>query len=178
MLTLDPNYVIRPSLHHDFDAIKKLYITVAEQSDGLARLPHEITDAYIQEKLDKAIEQNLGFVVVYQNKTIAAEIHASRGPIKALAHVIHDLTLVVDPEHQNKKLGTTLFKHLLAHIQQNFPKVSKIEIAARASNERAIHVYKKIGFEIEGIFKKRIRNKEGILVDDIMMGWFNPSFKE
>ena len=45
-------------------------------------------------------------------------------------------------------------------------------VRARATNERAIRLYLKLGFIEEGRFRKRVRLRDGELVDDIAMAWF------
>jgi len=55
---------------------------------------------------------------------------------------------------------------------QQTPRVGKIELLVRATNERAIHLYSKLGFVEEGRFRNRVRLPDGELVDDIAMAWF------
>jgi RimJ/RimL family protein N-acetyltransferase len=50
--------------------------------------------------------------------------------------------------------------------------VGKIELLVRASNQRAIRLYAKLGFVEEGRFKRRVRVPDGSFVDDIAMAWF------
>lgn len=50
--------------------------------------------------------------------------------------------------------------------------IEKICLNVHANNERAIALYKKMGFEIEGIRKRDLKYGEGEYVDTIVMGKF------
>jgi RimJ/RimL family protein N-acetyltransferase len=52
------------------------------------------------------------------------------------------------------------------------PQVGKIELLVRATNERAMRLYTKLGFVVEGRFRKRLRLPDGEFVDDVAMAWF------
>ena len=41
------------------------------------------------------------------------------------------------------------------------PRVEKIELLVRATNQRAIRLYRKLGFTEEGRFKQRVRLADG-----------------
>jgi len=47
----------------------------------------------------------------------------------------------------------------------------KVELLVRATNERAIRLYRALGFVEEGRFRDRVRLPDGTLVDDIAMAW-------
>jgi RimJ/RimL family protein N-acetyltransferase len=52
------------------------------------------------------------------------------------------------------------------------PHVKKIELLVRATNQRAIRLYSKLGFLEEGRFRDRVRLPDGSFVDDLAMAWF------
>lgn len=55
-------------------------------------------------------------------------------------------------------------------------KIRKLTLGVIADNIRAVNLYKQLGFEIEGVYKKHgIYN--GKYCDDIRMALFNPSYK-
>ena len=47
----------------------------------------------------------------------------------------------------------------------------------RETNLRALDLYKKLGFKVEGSFEKRVRVHD-TFVADLAMAWFNQNFKE
>jgi len=45
-----------------------------------------------------------------------------------------------------------------------------LELSVQVRNERAVHLYKDLGFEIEGLQKRGAYLKEGIFLDVYLMG--------
>jgi RimJ/RimL family protein N-acetyltransferase len=87
-----------------------------------------------------------------------------------LAHVFR-LTIVVHPSRTGHGVGRLLMNDLLQWAQRD-SRVEKIELAVRATNARAIHLYRSCGFVEEGRFVKRIKLENGKYCDDIAMAWF------
>ena len=74
---------------------------------------------------------------------------ASRSPRRAHARGIG---MAVRSEHQGKGVGDALMEALLG-IADNWLNVSRLELDVFTDNERAIALYRKHGFEIEGTHK-------------------------
>jgi RimJ/RimL family protein N-acetyltransferase len=91
-------------------------------------------------------------------------------PLARLAHVFR-LTIVVHPAHTAKGIGRAMMNDLLEWAQRD-SRVEKIELLVRATNERAIRLYRSCGFVEEGRFTRRIKLGDGSYVDDIAMAWF------
>lgn len=67
------------------------------------------------------------------------------------------LGIAVHDKYQNKGIGTALLKHLLNIAKMK--KLKKIWLEVVTNNNIAIHIYKKVGFQIEGkLVKERIIN--------------------
>lgn len=86
------------------------------------------------------------------------------------AHVFR-LTVVVHPGYPGSGIGTALMRDLLDWAERT-PRVGKIELLVRSTNERVIRLYSKLGFVEEGRFKNRIRLPDNAFVDDLAMAWF------
>jgi RimJ/RimL family protein N-acetyltransferase len=52
------------------------------------------------------------------------------------------------------------------------PRVLKVELRVRATNEAAIRLYRRCGFEEEGRLRNNICLPDGTFVDDLPMAWF------
>jgi ribosomal protein S18 acetylase RimI-like enzyme len=91
-------------------------------------------------------------------------------PLQAISHVFR-LTIVVHPGYESQGIGNALMKNLMDWATQT-PRVRKIELLVRATNQRAIRLYSKLGFLEEGRFKDRVRLPDGSFVDDLAMAWF------
>ena len=61
------------------------------------------------------------------------------------------IAIGVHSNSRGKGVGTKLFEHVIrwAHDQQ----LHRLELTVIENNEQAVHLYKKIGFEVEGVKK-------------------------
>ena len=159
----------------DIASIRELYFLVAKESGGIARMPNEIDQNYVNEFCEKSIELGAAFVCQSQNQIIA-EIHSYPFQLSVFSHVLSNLTMVVHPMYQQMGLGKSLMSHLLNHVTQNMPHIVRIELIARSSNKRAIAMYESLGFKKEGVFKNRILSNDGTLEDDIPMAWLRNDY--
>jgi putative acetyltransferase len=76
--------------------------------------------------------------------------------------------IMVHKDFQNNGVGAKLMEAII-DIADNWLMLVRVELTVFADNEKAINLYKKFNFEIEGLKKKAgIRN--GKYVDEIMMG--------
>jgi ribosomal protein S18 acetylase RimI-like enzyme len=177
-LLFDPMHV-RTADIDDFSKIKTLYKEVAKHHGGIARLEQEITEDYIENFLKKSLAS--GLIIVAENpedpEQLIAEIHAYKAGISVFSHVLGELTLVVHPAFQGKKIGRTIFTIFLEEIGRNRPDVGRVELIARESNLKAIALYESLGFSVEGRLEMRIKTHEGNYEADIPMGWQNPNFE-
>ncbi|MGM0603013.1 MAG: N-acetyltransferase family protein [Bacillota bacterium] len=100
------------------------------------------------------------------NNEIIGFISADRVPLKRIKHSVYIVAGVLNKEI-GKGIGTGLFKALIEWAKENG--ISRFELTVMKHNERAINLYKKIGFEIEGI-KKNSLIIDGDYVDEYYMG--------
>ena len=170
---------IRTADIDDFSRIKTLYKEVARHKGGIARLENEITDEYIESLITKSLATGLIIVAEHPDdpEQIIAEIHAYKAGISVFNHVLGELTLLVHPAFQGKKIGRTIFTIFLEEIGSNRHDIGKVELIARESNMKAIELYESLGFTIEGRLEMRIKTPEGNYEADIPMGWQNPNFE-
>ena len=122
----------------DTPKVLSLYRGVAEQSGGLARLPFEITSHYVENFLKATVSRGLGFVAVDNNDNIVGEIHSYSPEIFCFSHVFTDLTIAVHPRFQGSGIGRALFEQFLSMVASERTHISRLELIARESNERAL----------------------------------------
>ena len=170
---------LREATPDDVQAIFELYKTVSAIEGGIARLSGEITMDYLSDFVHKSIDD--GLIIVCEDadhpEKLIGEIHAYKSDLTVFRHVLGNLTLVVDPAHQGKKIGRTLLTIFLSEITRHHPEIGKVELICRESNAKAIQLYQSLGFRIEGRIEMRIKNTTGGYEADIPMGWQNPSFE-
>lgn len=170
---------IKETTINDIPLIHKLYLDVSKTKGGLARIDNEITVAYVTSFVKKSIQNGVQYIAVdnRRDNKIVAEIHCYKLAPKVFEHILSELTIVVDPEYQGVGIGKKIFQTLLSHVEETRKDILRVELVARESNTRAIQLYKNLGFEVEGKFLRRIRNKENHFEADIPMAWFNPGFQ-
>ena len=79
--------------------------------------------------------------------------------------------MISNKEYQNKGYGTEAFELLINYLFKEM-NIRKILLNVFATNKRAIHVYEKLGFKIEGTLKDHVY-RDGQYVDEVVMAKFN-----
>lgn len=169
---------IRTADLQDLSAIARLYREVSRQPGGIARAVDEVTDEYVGDFIRRSVDSGLILVAEHpdQPDEVIAEIHAFKPGPAAFNHVYSQLTIVVHPAFQQKKVGKTIFMIFLEEIVVRRPHIGRVELIVRESNTRAIQFYQSLGFLIEGRLEMRIKTPDGNYEADIPMGWHNPNF--
>ena len=80
------------------------------------------------------------------------------------------------PKFHGQGLGRKIFTHLLEEIKNHHPEIVRVELFVRSNNPKAIALYQKLGFEIEGYLKCRTSSSSGSLESDVIMAWINPEW--
>jgi putative acetyltransferase len=168
--------VFREGTMDDYEGIFVLYKTVAAEDGGIARTVREITEDYVRQNLSESLAS--GIVVVAENDGhIIGELHAWRMNIRIFEHVLSHLTIAVHPDFQNQKVGRRLFHLFLQKIEDEMPYIRRVELHTRAGNLRALALYQKLGFQIEGYLKDRDKMADGRFDDDVSLAWMNKNYK-
>jgi RimJ/RimL family protein N-acetyltransferase len=161
--------IIRVAQIEDAPILTKAEQETAKLPGFLVSRPHELTIESFAAKINELAV--LGrYIVAEDNQRIIG--HALLDPMRleAIAHVFR-LTIVVHPGFHNRGVGETLMRDLMNWAKQA-SHLQKIELLVRATNERAIRLYSKLGFVEEGRFRKRVHLVNGGFVDDLAMAWF------
>lgn len=133
--------------------------------------PGEIPDRAYADKIAALGDCANGlYLVAEQGDEIVGHLLLDPMPLAANSHIC-TLTVVVYPKWQGRGFGRQLLVHALQWAGMT-PKVRKIELMVRATNERAVHLYKSLGFLEEGRIRKRVKTIADVYLDDIAMGLF------
>jgi len=89
------------------------------------------------------------------------------GPHRRIAHR-GAFGFSVAEQERGKGIGTALLQTLIAWAEAN-PLIEKIALAVFATNQRAIRLYRKLGFVEEGRRPREVKLGPGRYVDDIPM---------
>lgn len=163
------NYTIRPTEPRDASGTAALRRMpgVFETTLGLPSCRTTDSDTFVA---------HLGpndhhFVAVLEDGTVigAAGLHLESNP--RMRHV-GSVGLMVHADYQNMGVGSALLKTLL-DLADNWLMLVRLELTVFADNERAIHLYEKLGFEKEGL-KRMTTVRNGKYADEYMMARLRP----
>ncbi|OAB42349.1 GCN5 family acetyltransferase [Paenibacillus antarcticus] len=110
-------------------------------------------------------EDSTIFVVEHENQLVGHLI-VNGGKVKRIKHVGY-LVVGILKEYTGQGIGTGLFNAL-----ENWrigTGIKRLELSVMVHNEAAVSLYKKMGFEIEGIKKKSLII-DGKYIDEYYMG--------
>jgi RimJ/RimL family protein N-acetyltransferase len=83
-------------------------------------------------------------------------------------HHVGMFGIAIADGYRDLGLGSTIMQHLFDFAKENLPDLKIIELKCFANNEKAIHVYQKLGFKDYGLLPKAVLFK-GEYIDEIMM---------
>jgi L-phenylalanine/L-methionine N-acetyltransferase len=95
-------------------------------------------------------------------------MHVSKNP--RLSHSA-SIGIMVHTDYQGKGIGKAMFSKII-DLADNWLMLVRLELSVFKDNERAIKLYKSLGFEIEGI-KKYAAIRNGKYEDEYFMGRYN-----
>ena len=81
----------------------------------------------------------------------------------------------IAPEYTGKGLGYLSYQSFLPYLFDEYG-LNKVSLEVLSTNERAIHLYEKIGFVREGV-KRQDVVKKGLYVDSIIMSILRSELK-
>ena len=106
-------------------------------------------------------------IIAEREGTLVGFVNFKASRRKRLAH--HGpFGISVHPDWRGRGIGRGLLQALLKWARAN-PRLTKVSLAVIADNERAIALYRELGFIEEGRRVNHIRYDDGRYVDDILM---------
>lgn len=150
MKTKIENFEIREVKVSDYKELLDFMKIVMEETDYLSRSSDEFTMTYEDEKkfLEdlKASEVNEMFIALYQGKQVGNIIF--RGNNLKRARHYGNIGISVLKEYWGNNIASKLIDRLIEWAKEN--KIRKINLEVFENNERAIKLYERKGFKLEG----------------------------
>jgi len=103
-----------------------------------------------------------------ESQTIVANASYRIGTRFKLAHTA-ELGMGVLPAWQGVGLGTKILDRSIADMR-NHPEVLRLDLTVMKGNDRALAMYERAGFVIEGCKRRAVRQPDGTFGDEIVMG--------
>lgn len=94
-----------------------------------------------------------------------AEIHGKDQP--KLNH-IGDISISIAQDYWGLRLGTTMMEKLIEWAKGPSSNLKRLELTVQARNERARRLYEKMGFELEAIMPRGVKDN-GVYLDVCLM---------
>jgi ribosomal protein S18 acetylase RimI-like enzyme len=168
MSTATDKCLIQAARTQDAPTLAAAERAIAQIPGRLASRPDELHDEAFRAKIDKLSDSDQGlYLVAEQDGRIVGHALVESLELATTAHVVR-LTIAVHEGFQGKGIGTTLMRELIRWSTAS-PKVEKIELQVRSSNQRAIALYRSLGFIEEGRKTKRLKLGPNEYLDDVYM---------
>lgn len=163
--------MIRKITGQDFDFIYELYMHPQVNRYLLYEpMPAEEFKEIFADLLHKEI------VYVFEDNGSSAGMFKLIPLTYRTSHIAYLGGLAIHPSFAGKGLGLSMMKEIINHAKEKG--FLRIELSVLITNEKAIHLYEKAGFEKEGVLRKYSRlKKENLFVDEVMMSWIDESLR-
>jgi putative acetyltransferase len=143
--------VFRPEQPSDTEMLWEMFSTLSEESKS------NLVPPFTRERIESwtsniNYDEVLAIVAVVEEKggqRIVGSASLKFHPQEALKHKA-ELGITVHDDYQNMGIGTALLKHLIGIAKMK--KLKKVYLQVSAANDRAISLYKRAGFKMEGKF--------------------------
>lgn len=163
-------YLVRSATIKDAKNLSEVRLQIDGETENLDR---EQGEAYIDEAgfeqmitIDSVSERNL-FLVAEVEGRIAGFSRCEGSELKRTSHKI-EFGIGVLKEYWGYGIGKNLLAESLIWADAN--EITKITLNVLEANQKAIELYKKFGFEVEGILKNDKRLSDGNYYHTVMMG--------
>lgn len=154
---------IRPAELADVDALTRLFSHRNAYSQTL-QLPLQNTDVWRQRLTRNDDTQHM--LVALVSGELVGNLGITRLTRPRRAHV-GQIGMAVRDDWQGKGVGTALMQAAL-DLADNWLGLRRLELDVYVDNERAIALYRKFGFEIEGTHRAHAI-RDGVYVDSLSM---------
>jgi RimJ/RimL family protein N-acetyltransferase len=162
--------IIREAVPADAEQIVAYMQRIShEPNNNILTGPGEFTLSVEEERQiieEYAAAGNAVSLVADAGGQIIGLLHCRGGKRRAVRHTA-SLGITVHQDWRNKGVGSALMARLVEWARQN-PVITRLELEVFTDNPRAIHVYEKLGFQIEGC-KRRAVYKDGQYHDIYVM---------
>ncbi|WP_274363676.1 GNAT family N-acetyltransferase [Paenibacillus thermotolerans] len=167
------NYIIRSAINKDAEQLSTIRLQIDGETENLDR---EKGEAFIDTlgfeqiiKSDTENKKNLFLVAEVQGRIVGFS-RCEGNHLNRLSHKV-EFGVCVLKDYWGCSIGKNLLKESILWADSN--DIKKMTLNVLETNEKAIKLYEKLGFEIEGILKKDKFLSDGKYYNTIIMGRFH-----
>jgi len=167
------NYIVRSAELEDAAALSNTRVRIDGETENMDRESGEaFLDAQEFERIilaDTESVRNLFLVAAVEDRIVGYS-RCEGSPLKRLAHKV-EFGVGVLKDYWGYGIGKNLLKHSIEWADHNG--VRKIVLQVLETNEKAIALYRRFGFEVEGVLKNDKLLSDGKYYHTVVMGRFN-----
>ena len=170
-------YRIRQAKPEDKTKIKQLFIQSVLNDKKLLN-PENIAPSFINEFVDKVIEQGNMIVVENNNQELEliGEVHYYNTQVTKTEKYLKEINFLSRLEVDNNERETELIEWLYGEIEQNHKDVFIVAISTPVQSITTISHYLQKGIKIGEKYHSRIKNQHQGQRTVLPLSWLNPSF--
>ncbi|MBS4174348.1 N-acetyltransferase [Bacillus sp. FJAT-49736] len=165
------NIIIRTATIKDAKQILDLEYEVISEGKYFISVPDELEKPALRKQkewIQSILENEKETLMVAElNLEVLGWIVFQSNNKKRLSHM-GTITMLVGEGHRGKGIGKMLLKALLAWAENN-PFIEKVSLGVFSTNERAISLYRSMGFIEEGRKVKEFKLSDNEYADDVLM---------
>lgn len=129
--------LVEPYSSSRFDALVEMYVDYPDRHRSMGIPP--ATRERIEDWLDRLLERGHNVVAVREGRVVG---HAAYSPCSSLEP---QFVVFVDPDVHDRGIGSELCRHVIASAADAGREALVLDVDV--ANERAVHVYRRMGFE-------------------------------
>ncbi|MEG7843446.1 GNAT family N-acetyltransferase [Bacillus mobilis] len=163
-------YTIRSASETDAEQLSEIRVQIDGETENMDR---EAGEGFIDKKgfqkiikTDREEIKNLFLVAEVHNRIVGFS-RCEGSNLKRLTHKV-EFGVCILKEFWGYGMGKSLLQQSIQWADEN--EVKKISLQVLETNEKAIQLYKKLGFEVEGILKNDKRLSDGKYYNTVVMG--------
>ncbi|UOQ86771.1 GNAT family N-acetyltransferase [Gracilibacillus salinarum] len=171
ILTNQPSFLIRTARETDAKELVQVRLQLDGETENMDRQKGE---AYLDEAAftqlirDDCENARHLFLVAERNGIIAGFSRCEGNELKRMAHKV-EFGVGILREYWGFGIGRQLLEQSIQWAGDHAD-IKKMQLSVLHTNDRAIALYKKLGFEVEGVLKKDKLLSDGKYYDTILMG--------
>lgn len=164
------HYRIRSAVETDAKSLSDVRVQIDGETENLDREPGEafIDEAGFKQVIKSDTESRTSlFLVAEVDGRIVAFSRCAGNNLKRTCHRV-EFGIGVLKEFWGYGVGRHLLQETIQWADDNG--IKKVSLHVLETNEKAIHLYEKFGFEVEGVLKKDKLLSDGKYYNTIVMG--------
>lgn len=167
----DEAVILRTAADSDVSYLKEMKQWSAAHDGGLVAEPAELKlDAEAKQISNHAQNPYCIYLVAEKNDVIVGFLCFTNGAFNRMRH-IGWFSMIVHSAWRGRGIGSLLVQGLLDWSVAT-PILEKVSLSVFSSNQRAVDLYARFGFQIDGVLSKQVKLGDGDYVDMILMSKF------